>query len=41
MIVSLEQAEAAIRAKAATTTNPVYRRRLTLFLALLDWARQP
>jgi hypothetical protein len=32
-------AEAAIRAKAASTTNPGYRRRLRRFLLLLDWAR--
>lgn len=37
---TLGEAEAAIRAKAGTTTtSPVYGRRLHKFLRLLDWAR--
>ena len=37
--VSLEEAEKALRAKAAATTNPAYSRRLSKFVRLLDWAR--
>jgi hypothetical protein len=37
--VSLEEAEDALRAKAAATSNPAYGRRLSKFLRLLDWAR--
>jgi ribosomal protein L37AE/L43A len=37
--VSLAEAERAIRAKAAFTTNPAYQRHLLKFLRLLDWAQ--
>jgi hypothetical protein len=37
--VSLAEAERALRAKAAVTTNPAYQRHLLKFLRLLDWAR--
>lgn len=37
--VTLAEAEAALRAKAACTSNPAHQRHLLKFLRLLDWAR--